>query len=142
MVVMLALRFTCRFGSWKYHTRQLDPPVGHLPDSVSNISLSSTSDVVNVSPFPNVAILSKSQKVMITLFWISHKTIRDKVKEIHRIMAGDGEPLSMLTEEGEYSESWLEATDRVMNDEVFFFLNVQDLFKNTRQEKVSLISIF
>jgi hypothetical protein len=26
------LRFTCRFGSWKHHTRQLDPPVG-LPPS-------------------------------------------------------------------------------------------------------------
>ena len=86
---------------------------------MSNVSLSSTSDVVNVSFFPNVAILTKSQKVILTLFWILHKTIRNKVNEIHRIMAGDGEPLPMLTEEGQHSESWLEATDRVMNDEVF-----------------------
>jgi hypothetical protein len=25
------LRFACRFGSWKHHTRQLDPPVGLPP---------------------------------------------------------------------------------------------------------------
>jgi hypothetical protein len=25
------LRFTCRFGGWKHHTRQLDPPVGLPP---------------------------------------------------------------------------------------------------------------
>jgi hypothetical protein len=27
------LRFTCRFGSWKHHTRRLDPPVGLLPST-------------------------------------------------------------------------------------------------------------
>jgi hypothetical protein len=27
------LRFTCRFGSWKHHTRQLDPPVGLTPST-------------------------------------------------------------------------------------------------------------
>jgi hypothetical protein len=34
------LRFTCRFGGWKNHTRQLDPPVG-LPPSTRGRSTAS-----------------------------------------------------------------------------------------------------
>jgi hypothetical protein len=52
------LRFTCRFGGWKHHTRRLDPPVGRSgyppqhPRSVNDIQRTKATSAIT-NPWSN-----------------------------------------------------------------------------------------